>query len=352
MNFKFTHALIAILAVVFMVSCSSDATQMHKNITGRAGELVVVISKDSWEGATGKLIRETLAQAHVGLPQDEPLFDLIDVPHAAFKDIFKSTRNIVQTSISSTVDKPGVTFKDDVWAYPQATVQIRAKNATQFEELFTENKEKILSYFLMAEKERITMNYKKIYEKGVYNVLNRDFGVTMKVPPGFQIVEQKKDFIWFKYETPEISQGIVFYTFPYVSDSAFTVNYQLPIRDSLLKSYVAGPLEGSYMSTEKRFEQTNNIFQHNGNYASEMRGLWRLEKDFMGGPYVSLSVLDAANQRIINAYAYVYAPSKDKRNFLRQTEAMIYSLKLNNQADNDKLNKQSDFEVDVEGEEV
>jgi hypothetical protein len=349
MNFKFTRALIAILAVVFTVSCSSDATHMRKNITGRAGELVVVISNDSWEGKPGKLIRETLAQPHVGLPQDEPLFDVIDVPHAAFKDIFKSTRNIVQTTISSTIEKPGVTFKDDIWAYPQATVQIKAKNADQFEELINENKDKILSYFLAAEKERITMNYKRIYEKGVYNVLNRDFAVTMKVPPGFVIVEQKKDFIWFKYETPEISQGIVLYTFPYVSDSAFTVNYQLPMRDSLLKSNVPGPLDGSYMSTEKRFEQTNNIFQHNGNYASEMRGLWRLENDFMGGPYLALSELDAANQRIITAFAYVYAPSKDKRNFLRQMEAMIYSLKLNNQADNDKLNKQSDFEVSVEG---
>lgn len=350
MNFKFTQTLIALLMVVFAVSCSSDATQMHKNITGRAGELVVVISKESWESAPGKLVRETLAQSHVGLPQDEPLFDVIDVPHAAFKDIFKSTRNIVQTTISSTVKTPGVTFKDDVWAYPQATVQIKAKNADQFAELFNANKEKIVSYFLRAEKERISMNYKKIYEKGVYNVLNKDFDVTMKVPPGFVIVEQKKDFIWFKYETPEISQGIVLYTFPYVSDSAFTVDYQLPIRDSLLKSFVSGPLDGSYMTTEKRLEQTNTIFRHHGNYASEMRGLWRVENDFMGGPYVALSELDAANQRIITAFAYVYAPSKDKRNYLRQVEAMIYSLKLNNQKDNDKLNKQSDFEVSVEGD--
>ena len=45
---------------------------------------------------------------------------------------------------------------------------------------------------------------------------------------------------------------------------------------------------------------------------------------------------------------FVYAPSKDKRNFLRQVEAMIYSLKQNNQADNDKLNQQ-DVEIQVEG---
>lgn len=327
-----------LIAVIF--ACSGGGTHMHKNITGNAGEMVVVISKESWESAPGKLIRETLAQPHPGLPQDEPLFDIIDVPHAAFKDIFRSTRNIIQTSISPNTDTEGITFTDDVWAYPQATVQINAKNADNFIRIFNENSEKIISYFLAAERERLTINYEKYYEKAVYNVLEKDFKVTMKVPPGFVIAKQDKDFIWYKFESPDISQGIILYTFPYVSDSAFQESYQLRIRDSLLKIHVPGPAEGSYMSTEKRLEQMNTVFEHDGNYAAEMRGLWRVENDFMGGPYISLAALDAANQRVVNAFGYVYAPSKNKRNFLRQVEAMIYSLKFNNQKENDKINSQ------------
>ncbi|WP_321370430.1 DUF4837 family protein [uncultured Draconibacterium sp.] len=345
---RINHLVFLFFVAAIFAGCGSDSTVMYKNITGKAGELVVVISKESWDGAPGKIVRESLAQSHIGLPQDEPLFDLIDVPHDAFKDIFRSTRNIVQTTISSNVDKSGIQFTDDVWAYPQATVQIKAKNADEFVKIFDENKEKIISYFVQAEKERITMNYKNTYEKAVFNTLNTEFGVTMKVPPGFRIMENEKDFLWVQYDTPEITQGIVIYTYPYVSDSAFTVSYQLPIRDSLLKKYVPGPTDGSYMSTEKRLDQINNVIKHNGNYASEMRGLWRVENDFMGGPYISLSELDASNQRVINAFGFVYAPSKDKRNFLRQVEAMIYSLKQNNQADNDKLNQQ-DVEIQVEG---
>jgi hypothetical protein len=71
-----------------------------------------------------------------------------------------------------------------------------------------------------------------------------------------------------------------------------------------------------------------------------MRGLWRLINDYMGGPYISLAELDLANQRVIVAFGYVYSPGKDKRNYLRQLEAMIYSLKLNNQAENNKLSSQ------------
>ncbi len=349
MKLKIYNVIILSAFFAGLFSCSSDSTEMRKNVTGKAGEMIVVISEQSWNGEPGKVIRETLAQPHLALPQDEPLFDLVNVPHAAFKSIFKSTRNIIQTSISSNVDKEEVRFTDDVWAYPQATVQITAKTPQRFVELFNENKDKIASYFIAAEKERLTMNYKKFYEKGVYNVLDRDFGVTMKVPPGFQIAKEADDFIWYKYETPEISQGIMFYSYPYVSDSAFTADYQIKVRDSLLKVNVPGPTEGSYMTTQKLIDPVTNAFKHNGNYATEMRGLWRVQNDFMGGPYISIAELDVEKQRVLVAFGYVYAPSKNKRNFLRQVEAMIYSLKLNNQEENDKLNHQTDMEVTVEG---
>ncbi len=344
--------IFSLSVLVALFSCNNSGnTGVSKNVTGRAGELVVVISEDAWDGNPGKLLRETLAQEHVALPQDEPLFDLVNVKPEGFKSIFKTTRNIIQTRITPNVDNSGVTFKDNVWASPQATVIIQAKNEEEFETLFNENKSQIMSYFLKAEKDRLTQNYEKYYERGIYNVLNEKFGVTMKVAPGFLITEEKKDFLWLRYETPEISQGIILYTFPYVSDSAFMVDYQLKIRDSMLRANVPGPTEGSFMATERRIEQISNFLEHNGNYASEIRGLWRVVNDFMGGPYISLAVLDAAKQRVIVAYGYVYAPSKDKRNLLRQVEAMVYSLKLNNQTENDKLNQQQ-IGVDVKPEEV
>ena len=337
MKLKF-YNVILLFAFISLFSCSDSGNGIHKNITGKAGEVIVVISKQSWEGAPGVVIRETLAQPHAALPQNEPIFDIINIPHDAFKDIFKSTRNIIQTNISPQTEKEGIIFRDNIWAYPQATVQINAKNTDSFVEIFDENKEKILSYFLAAEKGRLTANYEKYYEKEILNILDRDFGVSIKVPHGFKVMAQKKDFLWIQYDTPEIFQGILVYDFPYASDSAFTVNYQLNVRDSIMKANVPGPTEGSYMSTEKSIEQVVSFLKLNGNYASEMRGLWHVENDFMGGPYISLATLDAVNQRVVVAFGYVYAPSRDKRNLLRQVEAMVYSLKLNNQAENDKLN--------------
>lgn len=334
-----TYLFSAIIVMIVFQSCSNEPV-LHQNITGKANEVIIVISDESWNGKPGEMLRNTLAQQHLALPQNEPVFDLINVPHAGFKKIFRSTRNIIQTSISANVETPGVIFKDDVWAYPQATVEISAKNAAQFEELFTLNSNKIISYFLSAEKKRLTMNYQKYNEKLIFNTLNENFGITMTVPPGFAIARQKKDFLWVRYETPEISQGIVIYTFPYISDSTFTENYLVAKTDSVLEINVPGPTDGSYMAVEKQIDQVLNVFEHNKNYAVEMRGLWRLENDFMGGPYISIAELDASNQRVVVAFGYVYAPSKDKRNLLQQVEAMVYSLKMNNQAENDKINSQ------------
>lgn len=334
-----TYLFSAIIVMIVFQSCSNEPV-LHQNITGKANEVIIVISDESWNGKPGEMLRNTLAQQHLALPQNEPVFDLINVPHAGFKKIFRSTRNIIQTSISANVETPGVIFKDDVWAYPQATVEISAKNAAQFEELFTLNSNKIISYFLSAEKKRLTMNYQKYNEKLIFNTLNENFGITMTVPPGFAIARQKKDFLWVRYETPEISQGIIVYTFPYISDSTFTENYLVAKTDSVLEINVPGPTDGSYMAVEKQIDQVLNVFEHNKNYAVEMRGLWRLENDFMGGPYISIAELDASNQRVVVAFGYVYAPSKDKRNLLQQVEAMVYSLKMNNQAENDKINSQ------------
>lgn len=341
MKSKIYTPIVSFLLMLGMISCSSNGTERYNNVTGKAGEMVVVMSKELWNSEPGKLVRETLAQPQLALPQDEPIFDLINIPHAAFTSVFQSTRNVLLTSISQNVDKEGISFNDDIWAYPQSTVQITAKTPEKFVELFNANKDKIVSYFIKAERERLTMSYDKFYEKTVYNVLNKDFNLTMKVPPGFVIADQKKDFIWFRYETPDISQGIILYDFPYVSDSAFQVGYQLRVRDSLFRANIPGPTDGSYMTTETRVNQVNNFFKHNKNYASLMRGLWKVQNDFMGGPYVSLAELDASEQRVVVAFGYVYAPSRKKRNLLNQVEAMIYSMKFNNQAENDKINSQA-----------
>lgn len=331
--------LLAGLSLI-LSSCQDDNTNMRKKITGKAGELVVIVPTPTWEGATGKRFREVMAQPQLGLPQEEPIFDLIAVPPSAFKEIFKTSRNIVQIKISTTIDSSKVEFKKDIWAWPQAVVNIQAQSTEDFHQLFDQYSDRIVAYMLRAERDRLQINYKKYHDKAAKNVIRNKFNIELNVPPGFKVTKERDDFAWVRYETPDISQGILIHTYPYTSDSTFTENYILNKRDSILKAHVEGPADGSYMTTEHQVPTIFNVFELRKNYAAETRGLWKVEGDYMGGPFINLTVLDAANNRIVMLDGYVYAPRFDKRNLLRQVEAMVHSVQLPDQDKNDKIASQ------------
>ena len=69
-------------------------------------------------------------------------------------------------------------------------------------------------------------------------------------------------------------------------------------------------------------------FSLNKQYAVELRGLWELENDYMGGPFVSFTTLDKKRNRIITVEGFVFAPRYDKHNYIRKLEAILYSLKI------------------------
>ncbi len=335
------YQLIALASITLMLSsCSSKPGARMETITGKSGEVIVLIGKETWNGKTGSVIRQIMAQPQSSLPQEEPMFNLIDVPPVAFIDLFKTSRNILTVKISATYTEPKVEFANDTWAYPQAVINIQASSPENFEELFRENGDKIIAYFLKAEKDRLKMTYKASHEKGVYKTLLDDYKIKLYVPTGFSIVKKDSSFVWLRYDTPMITQNILIYTYPYDSDSAFTSNYQVDKRNMVAKANVSGSMPGSYMTTEMELPCDYNILKYNGNYASEMRGLWRVENDFMGGPFVSLSALDASRRRVVTVEGNVYAPKNNKRNYLRQVEAMVYSLEFPNQNVNDKITQQ------------
>lgn len=330
-----------ILVLGFFLSCSNrNQVSMKRNVTGKLGELVVVIAPSNWEGQPGEKIREILAQPQLGLPQEEAIFDLIKIPHEAFGDIFKTSRNLMVTNIGSGVETSEVLFKRDVHAHTQAVVYVNAKSSDELVSLLNKNSDRIAGFFIQAERDRLQLNYSNYNEKAVSNKTKEVFGLTLNVPPGFKVAEQSDDFMWIRYETPEISQGILIYSFPYDDDSTFTSEYLVAKRNVVLKNNVPGPVEGSYMTTEREVPLLFNVFKRNGNYSAEMRGLWKVENDFMGGPFISLSMLDLLGNRVLTLDAYVYAPGKDKLPLIRQVEAMIYSAAFINQDEIDKINVQ------------
>lgn len=323
---KWSKLLVLLCLVGMSSSCKHGNSRLLRKVSGKIGEVVVVITEVSWNDTVGAVIRRELSQEQVALPQEEPMFDLLNVPPTAFADIFKSNRSILQVSIGSAVDSTQVIYKQDVWAYPQSVVEIKAQSVQEFLQLFEQKGSMINTFLLQGERNRLMGNYANYQKHEVVQEIKEKFDIDIILPVGFIKASDKENFYWARFDTPEITQSVMVYSFPYTSDSTFTANYLLAHRDSLLQAYVEGPADGSYMITERRVPAHTKLMQYKGNYAAEVRGLWRLEGDWMGGPYVLLAVLSPDHQRVVVLDGWAYAPRKDKRNYVRQLEAMIYSM--------------------------
>ena len=79
-------AIISLLSVLY--SCKEDSATFLPNVSGAAGEVVVVIEKHKWESRVGDSLMNILNQEHIALPQPEPILDIYHIPSAAFTNIF------------------------------------------------------------------------------------------------------------------------------------------------------------------------------------------------------------------------------------------------------------------------
>jgi len=191
--------------------------------------------------------------------------------------------------------------------------------------LLTENKNKIVGYFLLGERNRKIKVFKKNVVQEIYEKLNKKFGFTLSFPAGYVINKEQDNFVWISNETPTTSQGMFIYSYDYTTENIFTKEEVIKKRNYLLKKFVPGPKAGSYMTTEQGFPIVFRQFQFNKNYAYETRGLWKVENDFMGGPFVSITFLDEESNRVICMDSYVYYPNNKKRELLRELEAIMFS---------------------------
>ncbi len=321
---KYLIILIAIFAI--FASCNKKNKKALPGVKGGSYELTLVIEKNLWKDTVGRLLRNTYYDEVEALPQAEPQFSVTHIPHDAFSSIFRLHRNILNVEIDAN-KKSGVFFKKDMWAHPQYYVLIRAKNIDEFIKLYKKHESQIFEYFYIAEQKRMEETFKKYPNKKVMQKIEKEHNIKILIPKGYSLDVDSSDFLWISHETQKEMMGIFIYYYQYTDSNTFTPDYLVKKRNEFLKKYVPGPTPGSYMTTENLvpvvFHQYND---KDGNYYAEMKGLWKVANDFMGGPFVSITKLDKKRNRVVTAEGWVYYPTEKKRNFVRQLEIICKTL--------------------------
>ena len=143
-----------------IVSCKPTKTLLP-NVSGKAGEVIVVIDKNNWEGNLGNEVREVLGSDCPYLAQKEPLFNVANVSPGGFADLFKVHRNILIFNINPQNQTEGVVYRKDVWASPQCLIQVNAFDSESALKLLHDNAERVANSFEQAERDRIISNARK-----------------------------------------------------------------------------------------------------------------------------------------------------------------------------------------------
>ena len=318
---------LAVAAVVLaLAACKNEkGRSMLPNVSGKAGEVMVVIEREQWEGNLGVAIREVLADFTPYLAQREPLFTLSNVPPGSFNNMFKMHRNLILININPQNASSGIVYKANQWARPQALVQINAATEDEALSLFKESGAIIAEYFEQSERDRIIENSKLYEEKELQKPILDLTGGILHFPSGYKLKKWTDGFVWVADEKQYTMQTVMAYKFPVRKDPFSTANL-VAERDSVMQANVPGMFEGSYMITSTAVEPTTKSLRYKGLDFMEMRGFWEVHGDFMGGPFVSHSFYSPDGKDIIVLEAFVYAPRYDKRQYLRQVESILYSF--------------------------
>ena len=319
----FTFALLALS----LLGCKSTPALLP-TVSGKAGEVLAVIEKNDWDSQLGESVRGVLADEYPFLPVQEARYSVSNVSHGGFIEMFQVHRNIVFFDINPQAASTGVKFIKDKWATPQCLVLVSAHTAEMADSLFRDKAELIIETIEQAERERVITNTRKYENKSVYPAVSKVFGGSVHVPSGYKLAKITDDFAWIQDKKQYTTQGIFVYRYPVGKDD-FTMENLVKNRNRMLKANVPGMFEGTYMVTGTYWTPQTRYLKYKGRDFAETHGMWEVEGDFMGGPFVSHAFYSPDGKYIVVAEAWVYAPKFDKRQYLRQTESLLYTWEWN-----------------------
>jgi hypothetical protein len=333
---KKVKSIIGFIALIVVVACgnspSGDDKSYLPSSSGKYGEVLIVVDTFYENRQTGKVLDKIFSEPLVGMPQAEGHFRASTVPSNAFKSILKRSRNILKLSIGKG-KKTAINMEEDVWAKDQFMIQISAASDTDAARILSKNVQTIRDYYNETELERLQKQFKGKPLRDVMDSIAEQYKVEMVIPPGFVKMAKNKNGFWLKKEKTigqhQIMQGVSVFVRPYLSDSVFFHESMIRNRNEFTKEMIQGTPDSSYMVVYEDYLAATKEVNLNGVYALEYRGLWNMVNDFMGGPFLHYTLVDEKNNRVLELDAFVFAPKFDKREYLRELEAILKTVKVN-----------------------
>ncbi len=220
-----------------------------------------------------------------------------------------------------------VLFTDTFMIKNINNAEITGPDSESVAALIKEQHTRLWTLIDQAEVDRQSSNARKYADRQFMAAIEQKFGISLSIPEGYHRnnpAGNPDNFMWFGYDTNFASMGIFIYSYPYTDTAQFSQKALNAKREELLKAHVPSSREGSYMITNPFVEPEYTPLTYKGTFLGRLRGLWEVHNGYMGGPFVSYSMV--VNGNIVTVEGYVYAPKTEKRNYVRQVVGILLTM--------------------------
>ncbi len=346
--------LILLLILTIFISCGDVKNQMKSeflpNAKGEPDEIILVIDSAQWADTLGlgMELKKTFLAPMLGLPQDEPLFNVSKVNPHKLNSVLKSATNMVfvttldnKSSQSRAIQKYFtsqalnqinrdtsifMSLRKDEFARGQNVMFLYSATEAQLAKKINYNRSAIREFFEGSAKKIIQGKLFNSPRKELSKQLNEDHGVELTIPYGWERAKNLKNFVWYRKMDVETEQSLFIYYEPYRSQSMF--NDIGSFRDKITQTFLRDSEKPSkYIKRQEIINVFTERVNFNGNFAVEARSLWKISDNSRGGPFVSYTIVDESNGMVYYIEGYVDSPGTKKKNLVRELEAILATFR-------------------------
>lgn len=356
MKSLFLTVVIFCFGILFLMRCAGTEGENLPPATGLSGDIYLIMDSAQYRSPLGRTLDSIFTVEMQGLPREEPIFNLLWIDPRKMNMVLKQRRNLIY---AVTLDRKGagarqikkmftpesiekiqqdpdffVRTVSDVYGKGQEVMYLFGETQEELLANIRQNAQSLVSYFNRTERERLTRQlFKAGQVKGITEALQKELDCSMRIPFGYKLVQYNDEFLWARQINPTDDRDLFVARKPYTSADAFTKENLIAFRNEICKKYLFEDPEqpDSYVTTETNvpfIPVTVDTINFRGHFATEMRGLWRTNTATMGGPFVSYATVDNNNGQFYYIEGFVYGPSRDLRELIREMETILHTFRL------------------------
>lgn len=342
MNWKYLRLFLAICFVFVLACCKDGKSNRLPESIGQPYEVVL-------EGDTNRIVTAILQESVPDMPQPEPMFNIIQVRKGKLTSLYQTVRNRVVVDVDKRNRDFEVKISKDVNAAPQVIIRIKAQTVEQLKSRL--DGKRLRQILDESELKHLASVIRQNVEK--QKEVKRLFGIDMRIPLDMDASKKAKDFVWYSNNTNSGMKNLLIFKIN-SSEKNPSARENHSSRENLSaggnlssKEISSGteeyPSNGISLSLADKV-QIDSVLQKNMlGETDEMymiiprlgeRGLWEMEGDAMGGPYVMKIIrrqkngkISGRKNEIIVVIGFVYAPEMKKRNLIKQLEAVLTTIR-------------------------